>query len=70
MNTQEQIREAYQKGYADAVRNLIYTPESIAQAMGWEGNQITALFLDVLTDANFHQLREQLEPVVKQHLEG
>lgn len=68
MNTQDQIREAYQKGYTDATKNLIYSPEGIAQAMTWDGHQITALFLDALTDANFHQLRTELEPVIKKHL--
>jgi hypothetical protein len=70
MNTNDQIREAYKKGYADATKNLIYSPEGIAQAMTWDGHQIAALFLDALTDANFHTLRAQLEPIIKQHLEA
>lgn len=44
--------------------------EKLAQRLMWQGDQITAAFLAALTEANFHQLRDQLEPVIKQHLEG
>jgi len=44
--------------------------ERLAFFMRWDGQAITAAFLAALTDANFHQLRAQLEPVIKQHLEG
>jgi len=68
MSTQDQIREAYKKGYTDATVNLIYSPEGIAQAMTWDGHRITALFMAALTDANFHALRAQLEPLINEHL--
>lgn len=44
--------------------------EKLAQRLQWDGNAITAAMLAALTEANFHQLRAQLEPVIKQHLEG
>ncbi len=44
--------------------------EKLAQRLQWNGHAITAAFLAALTEANFHQLRAQLEPVIKQHLEG
>jgi hypothetical protein len=44
--------------------------EKLAQRLQWEGHAITAAFLAALTEANFHQLRAQLEPVIKQHLEA
>jgi hypothetical protein len=68
MSTQDQIRDAYKKGYTDAVTQLIYTPEGIAQAMHWEGDRIASLFLDALTDANYHILRTELEPIINKHL--
>jgi hypothetical protein len=50
------------------------TPEEIGERVAfflkWEGHAITAAFLAALTDANFHTLRAQLEPIIKQHLEG
>ena len=44
--------------------------EKLAQRLQWNGHAITAAMLAALTEANFHQLRAQLEPVIKQHLEG
>lgn len=44
--------------------------EKLAQRLQWDGNAITAAFLAALTEANFHTLRAQLEPVIKNHLEG
>jgi hypothetical protein len=34
----------------------------------WDGGQITAAFLEALTEANFHQLRAELEPIIQKHL--
>lgn len=31
----------------------------------WDGEDICAVFLEALTDANFHTLREKLEKVIK-----
>jgi hypothetical protein len=44
--------------------------EYIARVYRWDGHAITTAMLAALTEANFHQLRAQLEPVIKQHLEG
>jgi hypothetical protein len=44
--------------------------EKLAQRLQWNGHAIAAAMLAALTEANFHQLRAQLEPVIKQHLEG
>lgn len=42
--------------------------EKLAQRLMWQGNQITAAFLAALTEANFHQLRDKLEPIIHEHL--
>ncbi len=42
--------------------------EKLAQRLQWNGHAITAAFLAALTEANFHQLRDQLEPLINQHL--
>lgn len=48
------------------------TPEEVGERIAfflrWNGHQIAAAFLAALTDANFHQLRAQLEPIIKNHL--
>jgi hypothetical protein len=44
--------------------------EKLAQRLQWEGHAITAAFLAALTEANFHQLRAQLEPIIYEHLGG
>lgn len=54
-----------------------FTPDTSPQKMGefialvcrWRGDKITAAFLEALTEANFHTLRAQLEPVIFKHLE-
>jgi hypothetical protein len=35
----------------------------------WDGEDICAVFLEALTDANFHTLRGQLEEHIKEYLE-
>jgi hypothetical protein len=42
--------------------------ELVARVYRWDGQSITAAFMAALTEANFHQLRDQLEPLIKQHL--
>jgi hypothetical protein len=42
--------------------------EKLAQRLMWDGHNITAAFLAALTEANFHQLRNQIEPLINQHL--
>jgi len=42
--------------------------EKLAQRLMWQGGAITEAFLAALTEANFHQLRDKLEPIIKQHL--
>jgi len=42
--------------------------EYIARVYRWNGHAITAAMLAALTEANFHQLRDQLEPIIKKHL--
>jgi hypothetical protein len=36
----------------------------------WDGEDICAVFLEALTDANFHTLREKLEKVIKKELKA
>ena len=35
----------------------------------WDGDDICAVFMEALTDANFHSLRTKLEAVIKQDVE-
>jgi len=42
--------------------------EFIARVYRWDGSKITAAFLAALTDANFHTLRAELEPIINKHL--
>lgn len=48
------------------------TPEDIGQRLAfflrWDGKDITTAFLSALTDANYHALRKELEPIINQHL--
>lgn len=48
------------------------TPEEIGERVAfflhWDGDAITAAFLAALTEANFHQLRDTLEPIINEHL--
>jgi len=48
------------------------TPEEMGERLAfflrWDGQDITDAFLAALTEANFHQLREQLQPIIKKHL--
>ena len=50
------------------------TPEEMGERLAfflrWDGRDITAAFLAALTDANYHTLRAQLEPIIFKHLEG
>ena len=44
----------------------------VSRCCEWDGEDICAVFLEALTDANFHTLREKLEKVIqkefKEHL--
>lgn len=42
--------------------------EKLAARLMWQGDAITAAFLAALTEANFHQLRDQIEPLINKHL--
>jgi len=50
------------------------TPEEIGERVAfflrWDGHAITTAFLAALTDANYHTLRTELEPIIKKHLEA
>jgi len=42
--------------------------EYIARVYRWDGHKIAAAMLAALTEANFHQLRDKLEPIINEHL--
>ena len=42
--------------------------EKLAQRLMWDGQSITDAFMTALTEANFHQLRAQLDPIIKNNL--
>jgi hypothetical protein len=37
----------------------------VSRCCEWDGEDICAVFLEALTDANFHTLREKLEKVIQ-----
>lgn len=43
--------------------------ERVAFFLKWEGNAICEAFLSALTDANYHALRKQIEPIITKELE-
>ena len=40
----------------------------VSRCCEWDGEDICAVFLEALTDANFHTLRGQLEEHIKEYL--
>ena len=40
----------------------------VSRCCEWDGEDICAVFLEALTDANFHTLREKLEKVIEKEL--
>ena len=42
--------------------------EQLARTVRWNGHAITAAFLASLTDADFHALRADIEPIINKHL--
>ena len=42
--------------------------ELIARVYRWDGHAINAAFMAALTEANYHTLRAELEPIINQHL--
>lgn len=38
----------------------------VSRNCDWEGDRICAVFLEALTDANFHALREKLTEVIRE----
>lgn len=43
--------------------------QDIASQLKWDGKLICEIFLESLTDANFHTLRKQLEVVIEKEFE-
>jgi len=41
----------------------------VSRCCEWDGEDICAVFLEALTDANFHTLRETLEKEIKKEFE-
>lgn len=50
------------------------TPDAIGQTIArlyaWDGQMIVDAFLEALTDANYHGLREKLETIVQTELKA
>jgi hypothetical protein len=42
--------------------------EELASTVRWNGHPITEAFLASLSDADFHALRADLEPIINKHL--
>lgn len=43
--------------------------QEIAEKLNWEGKDICKIFLSALTDANYHNLRKILEPIINSQFE-
>lgn len=43
--------------------------EIIAQETQWDGEYICKIFLEALTEANFHSLRKELEVIIDREFE-
>lgn len=41
----------------------------ISEECRWEGKQVCALFLECLTNCNYHTLRSKLEPVIEANID-
>ena len=41
----------------------------VSYRCNWDGDLICAIFLEALTDANYHTMREKLEKVIKKEFE-
>lgn len=41
----------------------------VSRCCEWDGEDICAVFLEALTDANFHTLRSELEVFIKERIE-
>jgi len=41
----------------------------VSYRCNWDGDLICAIFLEALTDANFHTLREKLAEVIREEFE-
>lgn len=49
-------------------QDLLNLALSVSSQCHWDGLAICAVFLEALTDANFHMLRERLEDTIKKEL--
>ena len=49
-------------------QELVNLALSVSSKCRWDGLAICAVFLEALTDANFHMLRERLEDAIKKEL--
>ena len=49
-------------------QELVNLALSVSSKCQWDGLAICAVFLEALTDANFHMLRERLEGAIKKEL--
>ncbi len=45
------------------------TGQEVAEKTGWDGLEISLIFLEALTDANFHSLRKKLEVIINEEFE-
>lgn len=50
-------------------QELVNLALSVSSKCRWDGEDICRVFLEALTDANFHTLRGQLEVFIKEQLE-
>lgn len=52
-----------------SLKKLLLSGSAVAKQCGWEGEAITEVFFEALTDANYHTLRSRLEDAYNNYLE-
>jgi len=52
-----------------SLKKLLLSGSTVARQCDWEGESITKVFFEALTDANYHTLRSRLEDAYKNYLE-
>jgi hypothetical protein len=49
--------------------NINREADLIAEKTGWDGDIICQIFLEALTEANFHALRKELEVIINKEFD-
>jgi hypothetical protein len=50
-------------------QEIQHQADLIAEKTGWDGDFICQIFLEALTEANFHSLRKELEVIINKEFD-